>query len=80
MPEPVWITEEQLLESFDDAIDQEGEVKIGYLTFSRSQILKELDPIAYDLSVGEYADMLAQDGEFVKDYTEPKDYGFEDLP
>lgn len=80
MNEPVWITEEQLVECLDDALDQEGDIKIGYLTFSRSQILKELDPIAYGFSLGDYADMIAQDGEFVKGYTEPKDYGYEDLP
>ena len=31
----------------DELLDSEGEVKIGNLTYSRSQILKNVDPIAY---------------------------------
>ena len=31
----------------DELLDSEGEVKIGNLTYSRSQILKSVDPIAY---------------------------------
>ena len=31
----------------DELLDSEGEVNIGNLTYSRSQILKSVDPIAY---------------------------------
>jgi hypothetical protein len=31
----------------DELLDSEGEVKIGNLTYSRSYILKNIDPIAY---------------------------------
>lgn len=31
----------------DELLNSEGEVKIGNLTYSRSQILKSVDPIAY---------------------------------
>jgi len=31
----------------DELLDMEGDVVIGGVTFSRSYILKELDPIAY---------------------------------
>jgi hypothetical protein len=34
-------------EMVDELLDSEGEVKIGNLTYSRSQILKNVDPIAY---------------------------------
>ena len=34
-------------EMVDELLDSEGEVKIGNLTYSRSQILKSVDPIAY---------------------------------
>lgn len=80
LPEPEWITEEQLIECFDDALDQHEEIKVGYLTFYPSQVLKECDPIAYKLGLGDYADMIAQDGTFVEGWTDPKDYGYEDLP
>ncbi|NCX05940.1 MAG: hypothetical protein EBW68_09205 [Actinobacteria bacterium] len=34
-------------EMVDELLDSEGEVKIGNLTYSRSEILKAVDPIAY---------------------------------
>lgn len=34
-------------EMVDELLDSEGEVKIGNLTYSRSYILKSVDPIAY---------------------------------
>ena len=36
-----------IMEMVDDLLDSEGDVVIGSLTFSRSRIVKELDPIAY---------------------------------
>ena len=34
-------------EMVDELLDSEGEVKIGNLTYSRSYVLKNVDPIAY---------------------------------
>lgn len=34
-------------EMVDELLDSEGEVKIGNLTYSRSEVLKNVDPIAY---------------------------------
>lgn len=34
-------------EMVDELLDSEGEVKIGNLSYSRSYILKNVDPIAY---------------------------------
>lgn len=34
-------------EIVDEILDSEGDIKIAGITFSRSYILKELDPIAY---------------------------------
>lgn len=73
-----WITEDELHDSFDDALDQHDEIKIGSLTFSPSQVLRNCDPIAYRIGVEEYADMIAQDGTFVKGYTEPSEYGYDE--
>lgn len=36
-----------IMEMVDDLLDSEGDVVIGNLTFSRSDIVKRLDPIAY---------------------------------
>ena len=38
---------EMVLDMVDELLDSEGDVVIAGITFSRSQILKELDPIAY---------------------------------
>ena len=42
-------------EMVDELLDSEGEVMIGNLTFSRSEIVKRLDPIAYREIVLDYA-------------------------
>jgi hypothetical protein len=36
-----------IIEMVDEMLDMEGDVIIGNLTFSRSHIVKRLDPIAY---------------------------------
>lgn len=76
LSEPQWITEDELEESFDDALDQQEIIKIGSLSFYPSKVLSLCDPIAYNIGLGEYADTIAQDGTFVEGYTEPKDYGY----
>jgi len=73
-----WITEDELEEAFDDALDQQDIIKIGSLTFSPSKVLRLCDPIAYRIGLDEYADIIAQDGTFVEGYTDPKEYGYDD--
>jgi len=48
-------------EMVDDIFDSEGDVEIGNLSFSRSQIVKELDPIAYREAVNDYIDSMIED-------------------
>jgi hypothetical protein len=43
-------------EMVDDSLDCGGDVVIRGIRFSRSQILKELDPIAYRELILDYAD------------------------
>ena len=38
---------EMIIEMVDELLDMEGDVIIGNLTFSRSEIVRRLDPIAY---------------------------------
>ena len=38
---------EMIIEMIDEMLDCDGDVIIGNLTFSRSQIVKRLDPTAY---------------------------------
>ncbi len=51
----------ELIRAFEEMIDEEGEVKIANVSFYRSQILKELDPIAYKCSLYDYADAMGID-------------------
>ncbi len=65
-------------EMFEELLDEcYPEVKIGNSVFSPSQVLKELDPIAFNIGVDENLQSLAEDGvlfEFDGDY-----YRLEDL-
>jgi hypothetical protein len=54
-------TQEELEEMFDEMLDETyPEYKIGYSTFYPSQVLRECDPIAYNISVDEYIDFLQE--------------------
>jgi hypothetical protein len=49
-------------EVFDEMLDEcYPVVKIGELTFYPSQILKNCDPIAYQIGLSEYEDSLEED-------------------
>ena len=55
-------TETELEQQFDEMLDEcYPVVKIGYMEFYPSQILKNCDPIAYQISVSEYEDSLEDD-------------------
>jgi len=46
-------------DAYDAFLDEVyPEIKIGYLTYSASQVLKAVDPIAYRVGFSDYADML----------------------
>lgn len=63
------ITEEQLIEQFDDFLDAiYPEAKIGTHSFLPSQVLKNTDPIAYRTDLADYADALSRDGFEVEGY------------
>jgi len=48
-------------ESFDQALDDMyPDVKIGYSTFTASEILFNCDPIAYQIGLSEHEDYLAE--------------------
>ena len=51
-------------EMYEDLLDEcYPEIKVGCCTFSPSEVIKELDPIAFRIGVGENLDDLAQDGQ-----------------
>ncbi len=48
-------------DSFDQALDDMyPDVKIGYLTFTASDILFNCDPIAYQIGLSEHEDYLTE--------------------
>jgi hypothetical protein len=49
-------TMEEAYERFDDMLDESGPVVIAGIEFSPSAILKEMDPIAYDVNFSDYMD------------------------
>lgn len=45
----------------DDMLDQEGDIQVAGSIFSRSAILRELDPVAYNELLCNMADSLISD-------------------
>ena len=56
-------TAESLEQEFCDAMDQQGPVVIMGITFDRSAILREMDPIAYDEELANFFDAMGFDPE-----------------
>ena len=52
---------ESLEEEFCAAMDEQGDVVIMGISFSRSQILKDMDPIAYDTELANFYDAMGFD-------------------
>jgi hypothetical protein len=51
----------EIKESFDQMLDDSfPDVKIGYSTFTASEILFNCDPVAYRIGLSEHEDYLAE--------------------
>jgi len=61
---------------FDEMLDDEGEIRIGSLTYSPSWVLKQVDPTAYRIGVGELEDSLMEDFEFPASDYHTSDWDF----
>jgi len=66
---PQVITETEALEMYDDLLDCDGPVRIGNLTYPASQVLREVDPTAYQCGFNDYVDFLTEDDIFVEGLT-----------
>jgi hypothetical protein len=52
----------EIEEQFDEMLDESNElIKIGTLTYLPSQVLKNVDPIAYRIGLSEFEDYLEED-------------------
>jgi hypothetical protein len=67
-----------IIEMVDEMIDSEGDVIIGNLTFSRSEIVKRLDPVAYRIMVNETIDSYIEDLEYDLQRMDPE-FDMEDM-
>lgn len=55
---------DDILDMVDEMLDMDGDVKIGNLSFSKSQIVKELDPTAYRMMVNDIIDSRIEELEY----------------
>ena len=63
---------EMINEMVDEMLDEQGPVQIGNLTFYPSDIVKELDPIAYREIVLEFIDSHISDLQYDIDRLDPQ--------
>ena len=52
---------QEIIDMFEDSLNTEGSVFIAGVEFDRAYILKEMDPIAYDVELSNFADALGYD-------------------
>lgn len=64
---------EAIIEMVDEMLDMDGPVTIGNLTFSRSYILKRLDPIAYRQMCLDIVDSHIEDLQYELDRTDDEE-------
>lgn len=62
------ITEPQLEDLYNEALDEMGEVTVAGYTYQTSQVLKSTDPIAYRTGLHDFADSLSKDGYEIENY------------
>ena len=62
------LTEGQLIEMYEEALNEGEEIRIGTLTYLPAEVLKAVDPIAYRTGLSDYADSLIRDGYQVEGY------------
>jgi hypothetical protein len=54
--EYIKIDEDEAQALYRDALDEQGDIKIGSLSYSVSQVLKAVDPIAYRVGFSDFCD------------------------
>jgi hypothetical protein len=65
------ITERQADERYEELLNEcYPVVRIGGLTFDPAEIVKTLDPIAYDIGLSEFYDSLVEEDVYVEGYTD----------
>ena len=60
-----------IIEQFEEMLNEQGTVTIAGIEFDRADILKELDPIAYDEELYNFADAMGVDLDEEEDDGQP---------
>jgi hypothetical protein len=68
---------ENLEDSYNDSLDEMGDVKIGTLEYQASRVLKQIDPIAYRVGFSDYSDSEIE--EIESDFEEAKEEESEEI-
>lgn len=68
-------TYQEAYELYEQMLDEAGPVVVGGIEFSPSAILKEMDPIAYDVGFNDYMDSCDVDAD---DLLEDDDSDYDD--
>jgi hypothetical protein len=59
--------------SYDELLDDVyPTVKLGYSEFYPSEVMRQMDPTAYEEGFTEYCDTMADDGYYVEGYTDDR--------
>ena len=64
------ISEAEAVERYEDILDCDGPVSIGTLSYARSYVLREVDPVAYRCGFNDFVDSLSEDGIYVEGITD----------
>jgi hypothetical protein len=67
---PYRISEREAMNQYDDALDCGDMIRIGSLEYLPSQVLRAVDPVAYNEGFADYVDSLAGDGVYVEGYAD----------
>jgi hypothetical protein len=64
---------DDILEMVDEMLDMDGPVMIGSLEFSKSEILKRLDPVAYREACLDYINSHIEDLQYDLEHSDDED-------
>lgn len=62
---------QDIVEQFEEMLNEAGPVVIAGIEFDRADILKEMDPIAYDEELANFADAMGVDLDEEEDDGQP---------
>jgi hypothetical protein len=64
------ISEAEAVERYEDILDSEGPLTLAGMSYARSYVLREVDPVAYRCGFNDFVDSLTEDGIYVEGITD----------